>query len=384
MEAPKFHGGGRTQVVTHREYLCDIYTSPTANTFQIQRFGINPGDAKTFPWLAQLACNYEEYRMCGLVFEFKTMSADALNSTNTALGSVIMATEYNSLLPTFASKYAMENYEFAQSCKPSSNMAHAVECSRGGAPMSELYVRGPSGQNASGDIRMYDLGAFQIATTGMQGTSVNIGELWVSYCCELIKPKLCASLGDAIASAHYFGTGPVAAAPMTSLAPVVSSAPDGRVLFSGDSIGLIIPTVDTVLNVGGMTWHANRSLIFPTRLVEGQFMLTFLFVGTAVSDLGMTTTPTFYGCNAINQNGTQSGNSVPQASWGGTADGLDGVAPLNGTSNSTNWMVSWLIQIATTAAAPNAGMQWPATGITFPTTMTSLDMYVTQVNGDMF
>jgi hypothetical protein len=39
-----------------------------------------------FPWLSNIAQNFESYKLRGLVFEFKSMSGDALTSTNTALG----------------------------------------------------------------------------------------------------------------------------------------------------------------------------------------------------------------------------------------------------------------------------------------------------------
>ena len=62
-----------------------------------------------------------------MLFEFRTMSADALNSVNTALGQVIMATDYNAANPPFGQKSEMENYEFGQSCKPSESQIHPIE-----------------------------------------------------------------------------------------------------------------------------------------------------------------------------------------------------------------------------------------------------------------
>lgn len=180
--------------IRHEEYLGDIVTSATPGAFQIQGFNINPGLGVTFPWLEQIATNFEEYILEGCLFTYKSMSCDALNSTNTALGTVIMATNYNAGNPLFASKAEMESYEFASSCKPSMSMVHPVECNPHQNPISELYIRNgtvPSGQ----DIRLYDLGRFQIATTGFQGASVSIGELWISYQVCLLKPKMFNGLG---------------------------------------------------------------------------------------------------------------------------------------------------------------------------------------------
>jgi hypothetical protein len=42
--------------------------------------------------------------MHGLVFEYKSMSADALNSVNTALGQVIMSVQYDAANLPFVNK----------------------------------------------------------------------------------------------------------------------------------------------------------------------------------------------------------------------------------------------------------------------------------------
>jgi len=188
----KSHNG--ETVIRHREFLGDVLTSSTAGAFNIQTYPINPGIEQTFPWLAQIASNFEQYRIEGMLFEFRSMSGDALTSSNTALGSVVMATQYNAGQAAFRSKSEMENYEFGSSCKPSSSMIHPIECARMQTSIDELYTRSgnvPSGQ----DPRLYDIGNFSIATVGMQGTSVNVGELWITYQVALLKPKMYVSLG---------------------------------------------------------------------------------------------------------------------------------------------------------------------------------------------
>lgn len=186
-QIPSFSHGDNSVRIRHREFLADIFSSATPNTFNIQQFPINPGLYKTFPWLSDVCgATFQQYRINGMVFEFRSMSSDALNSTNTALGSVIMATDYDSKDLPFTSKQQMENTEFGVSCKPSSCMIHGIECARNQTAVSELYVRAfdiPFGA----DPRLYDMGNFYIATTGMQGSNVNLGELWVSYDITLLK-----------------------------------------------------------------------------------------------------------------------------------------------------------------------------------------------------
>lgn len=181
--APFMHSQDPRARICHREFLGNITGS---TLFQLTSYDLNPGQANTFPWLSREAQNWEEYKFHGLCFTFRSLSATALNSVNTALGAVCMATQYNSLNPPFTTKIQMEDAQFGVSGKPATDLVHFVECARSANPLNEGYVRtGP----VQGDQRVTDLGKFSIATVGMQA-SAEIGELWVSYDVEFIKPKL--------------------------------------------------------------------------------------------------------------------------------------------------------------------------------------------------
>lgn len=195
---PKIENKGKEFVVRHREYIKDIYSGTglanTASPFALESFSINPGNINTFPWLSALADKFEQYRIEGMVFEFKSLYSDAVVTQNGSIGSIILATEYNAASPPFQNKQAMENYEFAQSAKPSMSIIHPIECARSQSVLSELYVRTaavPTGE----DIKTYDFGDFQIASQGIPLGSanllgVNLGELWVSYQISFLKPKV--------------------------------------------------------------------------------------------------------------------------------------------------------------------------------------------------
>lgn len=202
------NGGGT--VIRYSEYLTDIITDPIANTFMIQSFLINAANQDTFPFLSQIAQNYEQYSIEGMIFEYKSTSADALNSTNTALGSVMLATQYDVADPVFSSKAEMLNYEFSKSVKPSENVLHMIECAPNQTVLSDLYTLSSVDPPAGRDPRFYHLGRFSIATTGFQGTSVNIGQLHVTYQVRLMKPKLYQSLGLDVEYAHWTNTASVA------------------------------------------------------------------------------------------------------------------------------------------------------------------------------
>lgn len=193
-QVPSFGSAAdRETVVYHREFITDITTSGTTGAFKIDTFPINPGLAQTFPWLSGVADNYEEYAIDGMIFEYKTTSSNAVAATNNnpALGTVILATQYNSLSPVFTNKQQMENYEFGCSTNPSCSVMHAIECAPFLTPNHLLYIRdGSQNDISSGDLRLYDLGKFSIATVGCQAPDAVIGELWVTYKVKLVKSRL--------------------------------------------------------------------------------------------------------------------------------------------------------------------------------------------------
>jgi len=186
---------GQQQVrLTNREYLGEVNGSIL---FANATYPINPGDSMTFPWLSRIAALFQQYEMNGLVFEFVSTSANALNSTNTALGKVILATNYNAAESSFTDQRSALITQYSNYGKPADCLLHPIECKRSHTPVELLYVRvGPP--IAGSDIRLYDLGNFQIMTEGMQAIA-DIGALWVSYDVTLIKPVL-ATQGGTIPS----------------------------------------------------------------------------------------------------------------------------------------------------------------------------------------
>ncbi len=174
-------------IVCHREFVTAISGS-TGFTMQLQQ-PINPANPNLFPRLAQLAPNFEEYEPLGLVFEFLTTSGTAVGSTNTALGVVMMATEYDVLSPPFSNSVDLEAYKFSTTTVPCSSALHAVECKPSQLAGNTRYIGDPSNYSRSatstvstrqGDARLYDLGLFQVATQGQQATNT-VGQVWVSY-----------------------------------------------------------------------------------------------------------------------------------------------------------------------------------------------------------
>lgn len=249
-QIPKFSAGERTNIVCHREYLGDI--DGTVG-FTNRPFALNPGDNRTFPWLSTVAKNYQQYRIHGMIFEFRPLITDFV--TSGAPGVVVFATNYNAADPVFRNKVEMENSEYAVSVKPTNNLIHAIECSPNETTITKLYVRGqavPPGQ----DVRLYDLGLTQLAS---QGNPVQlIGELWVSYCVEFFKPVLPEDIGiDALSQSVsrqvYTNGNPLGTQPLASVGDIPGITVAGTVI----SFDRTVPSGTYQLSI---IWSADTAL----------------------------------------------------------------------------------------------------------------------------
>jgi len=188
---PRFSQDDVTQItLSNREYVRDVFAPAVGTVFQVEQWPLNPGMTTAFPWLAQLAINFEEYEIVQLIYTFKSTVADFASSTG-QVGQVIMATQYNPNSDAFADKEEMMLYDGGMSCKTTESLIHGIECDptkNSGA--SQKYVRAgnlPPGE----DLKNYDLGRTSLAVVNPpQGyAGQQIGELWVSYTVKLRKPK---------------------------------------------------------------------------------------------------------------------------------------------------------------------------------------------------
>jgi len=234
---PMMHKTAQSVVVRHREYICDI-TGSAAFTIA-QTLPLNPGLSTTFPWLSSIATQFQEYTFKGVVFHYIPTSGDAVSSTNSSLGSVMIATNYRSTDAAFVNKQQLLNEYFSGDAKPAETFCHPVECDPKENPFNVQYVRTgavPSGQ----DQKMYDIGVTYVATQGQQAAFI-CGELWVSYEVELRKPVLAGAFLPQAAYAVYTLNATINSAnPLGSNAPslVADTFVNGGLSFS--------PTVITI------------------------------------------------------------------------------------------------------------------------------------------
>jgi len=202
-QVPVMHSDLGIIRVQHREYITDIRTG--TNVPEGLLFAINPFNSAMFPWLSNIATNFEQYRIAGMVVEYISNSGSAVSSTNAALGSISIATQYNADMPGFNSKRELLNHYYAVSAAPSQNMVHAIECKEAYDPYKLYWVRQPD-QPLPGDSRIQDYGVVNIIAQGSQSTYI-AGELWVTYDIYLYKPRL-NTLGGTVGSGYIIDPTP--------------------------------------------------------------------------------------------------------------------------------------------------------------------------------
>jgi len=222
------------------EYIGDVYG--TINFNIDQSLGINPGLVASFPWLAQVASSWEVYSFRLLKYHYKPTSGSAVSTTNPALGVIIMATQYNALDAPFATKQQMENYQGAMSTVPYIGAVHDVLAGLNRInrlSLSDLYVRVTT-PPVGADARLYDLGTFSLATQGMPADGNPVGELWVEYMVELIKPRLTPPEELVTSAFHAWGQCFAGADPFTGILGTLGNLP--YLIVGGNSF--IFPTVE--------------------------------------------------------------------------------------------------------------------------------------------
>jgi hypothetical protein len=226
-QIPKFSTTHATNVVSHREYIGDV-TGTTA--FTNRSFDINPSNAELFPWLSSIAGSYQQYKLHGMIVEFRPLITDFV--TGGAPGVIIMATNYDVNDVAYTTKQQMENSEFAVSVKPTMNLIHGIECDPQQSTVPLKYV---STDSPNLDKPFYNWGKLQIGTQG--NPNQLLGELWVSYVVEFFKPEIPRAVGGLDQFTAIRGA--VSAANPLGLVPITTG---GALEVTVSSTGFEFPT----------------------------------------------------------------------------------------------------------------------------------------------
>jgi len=255
---PSMHNSGDSGVrLSHKEFLGPLYssTSFTSNTYHV-----NPGVWATFPWLSQIAANFQQYILLGAMVVFEPVLPDGIAAFG-SLGTVMIAAQMNPGAPNFASEIEMMQTKFVTAGKPSCTLMAPIECSPiTGAGSANLLVR-TSAVPSNAVIHSYDHCKITVATNGQPSANVMLGKLWLTADTLLLNP--CAGQGTGVWGSKYIlNSAAWASAPLGT--SQTKSYDDFGLTFTGTTITFPVGIVGYLRLVyyvvgasGAVTWLAN-------------------------------------------------------------------------------------------------------------------------------
>ena len=271
-------------MIIHSEFIGNLVSSSTTNSFIAQNYGINAGNIGFASWLAGVSANYEEYSFDSLIVEYKPLVSSATSTTSgtlVSMGKVVLAVDYNSVNGGFTSSATAENSFASVSVNPSEPCFLAVECKNNMNPMNKYYVSNQqnltAGQNNS-DIRFQNMGVLSVIADQIpiaSSTAITLGQIFLHYRVRLTKPVLVAGLSNLL-TAHYKINSGSQAYPLG-----VSSPP------TASSTNFLPLTFNASTNV--------NSFYFPLSVTQGSFLVCYT---------GYTSSTTFVGAAFTSPNNT--------------------------------------------------------------------------------
>lgn len=283
---PTFGDLRQATIIRHREFIKDVSVPANPALFTNDVFVLNPGSVKTFPWLSQIAANYDQYQFLGCVFNFKSTAGD---TSSFALGTVVIASDYDVSDAPYANKNVMEQSQYCVSAKATVDQIHPIECDPTVGFVPIKYVDHGDTTMSAFEKRTADHCNVQVATVGLPGGSSGvIGELWVSYEVALYKPAVPISSaltvgGGGLADHYSIGN------TFTSADPLGAAGSNPPVLRPGSNLGT---SVGIFIN----DWAIRVPAGFP----DGNYCLEVFWVGASTVLTNAVVVSDFYADTFLN------------------------------------------------------------------------------------
>lgn len=174
------------------EFLVGVTTNTTF-TNAIARLEVNPGLSATFPWLSQIAQQWEEYRFHNIEFEYVTRAATS------QAGNILIAPDYDCSDPTPTTELILSSYEDAVE----DALWKDITCRLNNKSMfpngERKFVRsGP----VVGSLKLYDVA--QLFYAPIASSAIDVGRLWVHYDVEFFVASNDSGGGSRNSSVSFF------------------------------------------------------------------------------------------------------------------------------------------------------------------------------------
>jgi len=193
MGAMNLQFDGKPPRFQHREFIGPLFAPAAPLAFNTTEYRIQPGIkgvGSLMPWCGTVADSFQKYTLHGMIVQYVRDSSDF--ASGSALGTVMMSTVYNAEAGPLMNEVAVKNNEHTTCAVPSQSFIHPVECAPRSMTSDSLFVHTSNAVQAnSTDLRLDDVGIFQISTSGLScAAGTQFGELWVTYDIEFFLPVL--------------------------------------------------------------------------------------------------------------------------------------------------------------------------------------------------
>lgn len=259
----------RAYVFRGREQIANIYSSDAAEGVQ-QTFDVNPGLSQFMEWLSIMAPGFSEWYPNGLVFEYvPAVSPQAPNSS----GKLAMCVSYDNGEPDPENFKQMSQFQMSVQMPPYQAGLMAGECAPKATALNWYKVRTGDVPITDDAHSIYDWGKLHVRCGGQTTAGTLVGTVFVIYEIVFQKPLAPRQVGrtltdvytmTAASNSAYFGT--------------------ARTARTGNTLGVTFPT--------------NNSILFPSWLNTGKFLISLGYNGTSAT--AATPTVTLSNCSSLN------------------------------------------------------------------------------------
>lgn len=184
---PKFQSAKGTVRITHREYIT-VVDGADSGPFRVNNgtgvnndYSLNPLNPFVFPWLVNIAANFDQYVFKSLRFDYIPLTA-----TSTP-GRVALFFDKDSTDEGPDDRAALANYQHLAEISP-------WAITRLNVPTDN--VKRFMSDNPTADPKLINLGKFGWATYG--ATLADLGDLFVEYTVELFEAQPTAALVESV------------------------------------------------------------------------------------------------------------------------------------------------------------------------------------------
>jgi len=266
----------------------------------------------------------------------------------------MMSSQYNATDNPLVNKSQILNQQYSQSTVTSRSAMHYVECDpKITGQQGLLYVHsGTRNINLSQDLKLENICNFQISSVGVQASSMNCGELWVTYDCILLKSRkaTAGAFASGVTGANNSSTG-IWCGDHWSLGSSVSTS-----LYFG------VPVISNTSNLGSLLFNAvgpngevTKSIYFPIGFT-GDIKIQYIAFGDSTAGV---VAPTMTGNNGATVLNMFSADSVDHQT---------------GISTSTFLVGTYWFNIADLGTMTRAYITLSVG--TFPANVTAADLYI--------